>query len=150
MIAHGHIVIWLMWDHSLCKIPHLLIYLFVCSSIQHLLLVTVCCDEQGFPDGSSGKESAYKVGDTVDADLFPGLGRSSAGEWQPPPGFLPGKSHGQRSLAGYIPWGQEESDTTEHACAQCIVMSIRGTLIMKIRPSPHPAGVCCSELNHQP
>ena len=83
------------------------INLFVCSSIQHLLLVTVCCDEQGFPDGSSGKESAYKVGDTVDADLFPGLGRSSAGEWQPPPGFLPGKSHGQRSLAGYIPWGHK-------------------------------------------
>ena len=27
--------------------------------------------------------------------------------------FLPGKSHGQRSLAGYIPWGCQESDTTE-------------------------------------
>jgi len=26
---------------------------------------------------------------------------------------LPGKSHGQRSLAGYIPWGRKESDTTE-------------------------------------
>ena len=24
-------------------------------------------------------------------------------KWQPPPGFLPGKSHGQRSLAGYSP-----------------------------------------------
>ena len=42
-----------------------------------MLLVTVYCDEHGFPDGSSGKESAYKVGDTVDADLIPGLGRSS-------------------------------------------------------------------------
>ena len=36
-------------------------------------------------------------------------------EWQFPPVFLPGKSHGQRSLAGYSPWGLEESDTTEHA-----------------------------------
>ena len=27
--------------------------------------------------------------------------------------FLPGKSRGQRSLAGYIPWGHDESDTTE-------------------------------------
>ena len=25
-------------------------------------------------------------------------------EWQPTPAFLPGKSHGQRSLAGYSPW----------------------------------------------
>ena len=27
--------------------------------------------------------------------------------------FLPGKSHGQRSLAGYRPWGRKEWDTTE-------------------------------------
>ena len=26
-------------------------------------------------------------------------------KWQPTPIFLPGKSHGQRSLAGYSPWG---------------------------------------------
>ena len=27
--------------------------------------------------------------------------------------FLPGKSHGQRNLVGYGPWGLKESDTTE-------------------------------------
>ena len=27
--------------------------------------------------------------------------------------ILPGKSHGQRSLVGYSPWGCKESDTTE-------------------------------------
>ena len=27
--------------------------------------------------------------------------------------LLPGKSHGQRSLVGYSPWGRKESDTTE-------------------------------------
>ena len=27
--------------------------------------------------------------------------------------FLPGKSHGQRSLVGYSPWGPKELDTTE-------------------------------------
>ena len=32
---------------------------------------------------------------------------------QPTPVFLPGGSHGQRSLAGYSPWGHKESDTTE-------------------------------------
>ena len=31
----------------------------------------------------------------------------------PTPVFLPGESHGQRSLAGYSPWGHKESDTTE-------------------------------------
>ena len=34
-------------------------------------------------------------------------------EWQPTPVFLPGKSHGQRSLVGYGPWGLEQSDMTE-------------------------------------
>ena len=33
--------------------------------------------------------------------------------WQPTPVFLPGKSHEQRSLAGYSPWGHKELDTTE-------------------------------------
>ena len=34
------------------------------------------------------------------------------------PAFLLGESHGQRSLAGYSPWGRTESgttETTEHA-----------------------------------
>ena len=33
--------------------------------------------------------------------------------WQLTPVFLPEKSHGQRSLAGYSPKGRKESDTTE-------------------------------------
>ena len=33
--------------------------------------------------------------------------------WQPSPVFLPGESRGQRSLAGYSPWGHKESDMTE-------------------------------------
>ena len=32
---------------------------------------------------------------------------------QPTPVFLPGESHGQRSLVGYSPRGRKESDTTE-------------------------------------
>ena len=34
-------------------------------------------------------------------------------KWQSTPGLLPGKSHGQRSLVGYSPWGCKESDTTK-------------------------------------
>ena len=32
---------------------------------------------------------------------------------QPTPVFLLGESHGQRSLAGYSPWGHKWLDTTE-------------------------------------
>ena len=35
-------------------------------------------------------------------------------KWQPIAVFLPGKSHGQRSVVGYRPWGSKESDMTEH------------------------------------
>ena len=45
-------------------------------------------------------------------------------QWHPTPVLLPGKSHGQRSLVGCNPWGQEESDTTErlhfHFSLSCI------------------------------
>ena len=34
-------------------------------------------------------------------------------EWQPTPLFLPGKSHGRRSLASYSPGGRKEWDMTE-------------------------------------
>ena len=34
-------------------------------------------------------------------------------KWQPILVFLSGKSHGQRILAGYSPWGCKESDMTE-------------------------------------
>ena len=55
-----------------------------------------------FPDSSNGKESACNVGGTGDLNLIPGLGRFTGGG-QPTPVFLPGKSHGQRSLVGYSP-----------------------------------------------
>ena len=37
---------------------------------------------------------------------------------QPPPGFLPGKPHGQRSLVGHSPWSSRVGHdlVTEHAC----------------------------------
>ena len=38
-------------------------------------------------------------------------------KWQPISVFLPGESQGQRSLAGYSPWGHKK-DTTEHGIAQ--------------------------------
>ena len=35
--------------------------------------------------------------------------------WQPTPLFLPGESHGQRSLAGYSPQGHKELETLNEA-----------------------------------
>ena len=34
-------------------------------------------------------------------------------KWQPTPVFLPGQSHGWRSMTGNSPWGHKESDMTE-------------------------------------
>ena len=65
----------------------------------------------GFPGGSDDKESACNAGDS---GSIPGSGRSPGeGNWLPTPVFLPEKPHGQRSLAGYSPWGCKESDMTE-------------------------------------
>ena len=63
----------------------------------------------GFPGGSDGKESACNVGDQ---GLISGFGRSPVKRNSlPTPIFWPGEFHGQRSLAGYSPWGCKESDT---------------------------------------
>ena len=61
----------------------------------------------GFPAGPDDKESACNAGNP---GLIPGSGRSPEGD---PPVFLPGEFHGQRSLAGYTPWGHKELDMTE-------------------------------------
>ena len=36
-------------------------------------------------------------------------------QWHPTPVLLPGEFHGQRSQAGYSPWGHKESDTVNKA-----------------------------------
>ena len=60
------------------------------------------------------KNPPANTGDIRDLDSVPGSGRFSwRRAWQPTPIFLPGKTHGQRSLAGCSPWGHRESDTTE-------------------------------------
>ena len=53
-----------------------------------------------------GKESVCNAGDTGATGLIPGLERSPGGrKWQLTPVFLPGNSHGRRSLMGCSPWG---------------------------------------------
>ena len=65
----------------------------------------------GFPGGSDGKESICNAGDL---GSIPGLGRYPGGEHSNPlQYFCLENPHGQRSLAGYSPWGHKELDTTE-------------------------------------
>ena len=49
----------------------------------------------------------------VKAMVFPVVMYGWKRQWHPTPVFLPGKSHGWRSLAGYSPWAHKELDITE-------------------------------------
>ena len=50
-----------------------------------------------------------------DSGSIPGLERFlRGGNGNPLQILLPGKFHGQRSLAGYSSWGRKELDTTKH------------------------------------
>ena len=96
----------------------------------------------GFPGGSDSKESACNMGDPA---LISGPGRSP-GEGTGNPlqysclgnpmdrGASPGKSHGQRSLEGYSPWGHRvgqlphthtnSSRHGSHACIQNMLLKL--------------------------
>ena len=64
----------------------------------------------GSPDGSGNRVCLQYGRPRID----PWVGKISwRRKWQPTLVFLPGKSHGQRSLTGYCPWGSKESDMTE-------------------------------------
>ena len=66
---------------------------------------------RGFPGGSDGKESTRTVGNL---GSIPGSGRSpGGGHGNPLQCSCLENPHGQRSLAGYSPWGRKESDMTE-------------------------------------
>ena len=45
-------------------------------------------------------------------------------KWQPTPVFLPGESHGQRSLEGYSPWCCKELDMTDRLMLSFILKFI--------------------------
>ena len=53
----------------------------------------------GFPGGSDSKEPTHNLGWKIPRRR----------EWLPTLAFLPGEVHGQRSLAGYCPWGRKDS-----------------------------------------
>ena len=66
-------------------------------------------------------------------------------QWQPTPVFLPGESHGWRSLVGCSPWGRGESDTTErlhfHFSLSCIGEGNGNPLKYSCLENPRDGGV---------
>ena len=64
-----------------------------------------------FPGGPDGIKSLPAMRETWVWSL--GQKIPCRRKWQPTLVLLPGKSHGQRSLVCYSPWGLKESDTTE-------------------------------------
>ena len=66
----------------------------------------------GFPGALVVKNPPANAGDVRDALDF-WVGKILWRAWQPTPVFLPGDSHGQRSLADYSTWGRKELDMTE-------------------------------------
>ena len=62
------------------------------------------------PAGSDYKESSCNAGDPSSIWIGKIPWRR---EWLPTPVFWPGEFYGQRSLAGYSPWGHKESDMTK-------------------------------------
>ena len=69
---------------------------------------------RGFPGGTSGQESTCQCSRHMRHGFSPWVGKISwRRAWQTTPVFLPGESHGQRSLEGYSPQGRTQSDMTE-------------------------------------
>ena len=60
----------------------------------------------------SSKESIFNAGNLQKTRVL-SLGQEDPQEKEPTLIFSPGKSHGQRSMAGCHPWGPEVSDMTE-------------------------------------
>ena len=68
----------------------------------------------GFPGGASSKEPGCQCKRYKRGGFDPWVKKIPwTKAWQPTPVFLPGESHGQRSLLGYSPWDCKQLDTTE-------------------------------------
>ena len=72
----------------------------------------ICAASSWASGGAAGKEPAWGCRRPKRLGLIPGSGRSPGGGHGNLV-FLSGEFHGQRSLAGYSPWGCKESDMTE-------------------------------------
>ena len=78
----------------------------------------------GFLGGSSGKESTCQCRRFKRCKFDPWIGKIPwRRAWWPIPVFLPGESHGQRSLEGCSPQGCKVSDTTKETMLAVTILS---------------------------
>ena len=84
-------------------------------------LIHVCINNRkhgllnrSFPGGISGKEPTCQCRRHKRHRFNPWVGKVPwRRKWQPTPVFLPGESHGQKSLVDYSPYSHIELDVTE-------------------------------------
>ena len=110
-----------LFDHLflLLSLPTSLSFLFlhlsprpsIHQSVHHMSIVSSVCPSICLLAHPFAHSSYVVSTSLVPAIVL--LMSETSWEWQPTPVFLPVEFHGQRSLAGYSPWGHKESDTTE-------------------------------------
>ena len=88
-------------------------------------------DVRGFPSGSGVRNLPVTQDTQVSVSGFGRFPWRRA--WQPPPVSLPGKFQGQRSLAGYGPWGHRESDMTSTHTLKSVKFSSVAQLCLTLR-----------------
>ena len=104
--------------------------------IQHCMYLLELVSEIQFaniyweiPGGASGKEPACQHRRCKRHESNPWVRKIPwRRKWQPTLVFLPGESHGQRSIAGYSPWDHRESDTTEGNLAPALLRNFASML----------------------
>ena len=107
--------VWAVWFYlSWCVFSsgvHMLKSFIALSSLLIFLPLNLHSPQIG---GASGKESNCQCRRCKRHEFDPWIGKIPwRRKWQRTSIFLPGKSHGQRSLARYSPWGHKESETDE-------------------------------------
>ena len=84
----------------LCMHSDVCVYISISISVSIFVYIYI-----GLPKWHSGKESTCQFRRCKRHDFEPWVRKIPwSQKWQPTPVSLPGKSHGQRSLAGYSPW----------------------------------------------
>ena len=79
--------------------------------MKEILSVSTKPNRNGLPQWLSSKESTCNAGAAGDSGSIPGLGRSpGGGHGNRLQHSCLENPHGQRSLAGYSPWGHKESE----------------------------------------
>ena len=109
--------------------------------------------DMGFPGDASGNESTCQCRGRKRRCFDPWVGKIPWNrKWQPTPVLLPGECHGQRSLAGYSPWGHRELDSTErlnHHCHTYIYTHTTSLHIVYTHTHNHLSGIKVSPLKEK-